>query len=178
MASAAPLLSPEIITMRMPSARNAASASFAPGFGSSPNARTPASCNAPLVRWTTADTVAPCACRAAARSDNSPRPTPSSCIQRKLPINQSDSPIVPSVPRPGTALTFAALCASCADANERSVTALTTARANGCSLPRCTAAVLRSNSSSDIPLAATTAVNRGCPTVSVPVLSNATTSTL
>ena len=41
--------------------------------------------NPSVTRWATADTVAPSRCNASARSDNGPRPTPSSCIQRRLP---------------------------------------------------------------------------------------------
>ena len=85
MASAAPRLSPDTITVRMPRAFSAAKASRAPGLGSSPKAINARSANPSVTRWATADTVAPSRCNASARSDNGPRPTPSSCIQRRLP---------------------------------------------------------------------------------------------
>ena len=55
--------------------------------------------------------------------------------------------------------------------------ACSTARASGCSLPRCSAAASASTSSGDLPLAACSACSRGLPSVSVPVLSKATSLT-
>ena len=85
MARAAPRLSPEIITVRMPRARSAASASRAPGLGSSPKAKIARRANPSVVRSARADTVAPSFCRLFARSASAPSPTPNSSIQRRLP---------------------------------------------------------------------------------------------
>ena len=60
----------------------------------------------------------------------------------------------------------------------RSCAATTTARASGCSLPLCTLATAASTAASSWPGTTSKAVSRGRPTVRVPVLSNATTSTL
>ena len=78
------------------------------------------------------------------------------------------------MPRPGTART------SCAVATwiSRSLAAATTARARGCSLPLCTAATAAITALSSRPGTTSNAVSRGWPTVSVPVLSKATVSTL
>ena len=79
----------------------------------------------------------------------------------------------PSVPRPGTARTPSAA----SGAMPRCAAAATTARARGCSLPLCTPATAASTAASSAPAASSSATSRGWPTVSVPVLSNATVST-
>ena len=217
MASAAPRLSPEIITVLMPRARRAASASLAPGLGSSPKASRARKAYAPpvphcgsslppmgalvlwdgpavprpaVVRSAMADTVAPCACKAAASAARAEVSTPSSSIQRRLPITNWRPATSPSVPRPGTARTSSGAVMG----NPLACAASTTARASGCSLPLCRLAAICSRASVSISAAATlvvagvvetafttatrSAVNWGRPTVKVPVLSKATTSTL
>ena len=174
MVSAAPRLSPDIITVRMPRAFSAASASRAPGLGSSPKASSACSARPLSVRTATADTVAPSACSCWARSASAAMSTPSSCIQRRLPTRYVVPCTAPSVPRPGTARTLSgeATANCCASA------AAPTARASGCSLPLCIEATAAITCAASSPGTTSNAVRRGLPTVRVPVLSNATTSTL
>ena len=86
MARAAPRLSPEIMTMRRPRARNEARASRAPGLGSSANAISARSTRPSGRRSASADKVAPPFCRRSASLCKDPRLTPKSSNQRKLPI--------------------------------------------------------------------------------------------
>ena len=120
------------------------------------------------------DTVAPCACcscKAAAKGDKS---TPSSCIQRRLPMSTACPCTTPCVPRPGTARAScgASVLMPCCCA------AASTARASGCSLPDCRLAACCSAPASCTPGAGSRRSRRGWPTVSVPVLSKATVRTL
>ena len=177
MASAAPRLSPESITVRMPRARRAASACFAPGLASSPNAISASSVKPVGLRSASAETVAPSTRNCVTCTSMSPKATPSSFIQRKLPISSCRPPTVPSTPRPGTART----CSGSINATALFFAAANTARANRCSLPLCKlaarASTCVSSSSPPRPGASIRAVICGCPTVRVPVLSNTTVST-
>ena len=178
MVSAAPRLSPLIITARTPRARSAASAAAAPGLGSSPKASRAMARGAALPastgRTATTETVAPCACWALAKPSKGFKSTPSSAIQRQLPMKRSCPCTTPSVPRPGTART------SCGapGLRPRAWAAASTARASGCSLPLCRLAAACSAAASSTPGAGNSCSRRGWPTVRVPVLSKATVSTL
>ncbi|MDT4855291.1 hypothetical protein FQZ97_896360 [compost metagenome] len=178
MAIAAPRLSPDTMNSRMPAARNSAMAAAAPALGSSPKASKANGDQpgAPAAWLTSAETVDPCCCKACARSDSGPRSTPSSSIQRRLPSDNKAPCTVPWLPRPDTACT--SLAASGSTTSERAVAASTTARASGCALCACRAAAACSTASSSTPAAASITSSRGWPSVSVPVLSNATVSTL
>ena len=180
MARAAPRLSPEIMTMRRPRARRAASAWRAPGLGSSAKAISARSTRPSGRRSASADRVAPPCCRRSASACKGPRPTPSSFIQRRLPIRRALPATLPSVPRPATACMSSSACKG----RPRSLAAFTTARASGCSLPlcklaaalNCAASCASSCAASFASPASTKATSRGWPMVSVPVLSKATVS--
>jgi hypothetical protein len=184
MARAAPRLSPEIITVRMPRAFSAASASRAPGLGSSPKASS-ASTSKPLRRAPGHGRhVAPSLQRqrscasgpalASALASPAATGTPSSCIQRRLPMCQVAAPCTsPSVPRPGTART---------PSGGRFRAGRAARRCHHGARQRVFAAALhtghgRQHSRLVQPPHHLSATSRGWPTVSVPVLSNATVST-
>ena len=214
-ASAAPRLSPEIITLRMPMAARRATASRAPGLTVSPKAITPST----AVSSISHDTLRPAACSVAARSASAAGATmPPSASSRALPRRSRCVPIRPSTPRPGRAVIASATGggvkggdakggdvkgadvkggdAKGADAAGPVAERVTpagaaagwfaaapiaaasiTARASGCSLPACSAADSDSSASRVVPGAGSASTTTGRPTVSVPVLSKATTVT-
>ncbi|OQC04615.1 MAG: hypothetical protein BWX79_02464 [Alphaproteobacteria bacterium ADurb.Bin100] len=158
----------------MPRARSAASAACAPGLGSSPKAINARSTSPSVVRSAMADTVAPCCCSSVARAASGLSATPSSSIQRRLPIRKLRPSTSPSLPRPGTARTLS----GAPNVISLAFAAATTARASGCSLPLCRLAAAIRSSASSAPSTGTSAVRIGRPSVRVPVLSKATMSTL
>ena len=168
-ACAAPSLSPVSITVRTPSRRKPATAAAAPGFGSSPNATTPnRRAGGPMSA--SQDTVLPAAARSvavAANGDRSMRASRSNC---PVPNSSRRPCTVPSTPRPGSARKSLTV----AMGSSSSAACARNAAASGCSLPDCRAAARRSTSAFDVPSARRMSVTRGLPSVSVPVLSNAT----
>ena len=173
MTSAAAWLSPEIMTSFRPLLRNAASACAAPGLGSSPNAINNKPCTPSEFRSAKADKVAPVASNSCTSAAQMPGSMPSWCNQRRLPSSSWRPAKFACTPRPGTAIK---------SSGGRSCrfwvfAACTTARAKGCSLPLCTLAAHISAVSAASPGAAMLRVNRGWPTVKVPVLSKATVLT-
>ncbi|MCY1231008.1 hypothetical protein D9M72_434440 [compost metagenome] len=171
--AAAPALSPVSITVRTPAPRSRAMASAAPGLIASPNATSPATRGG--VVSTSHDTVRPSSRSRCATGASEPASAPSASRRRSLPSCSAWPSTTPAMPRPGSAWTFPAL----GTARPPACAAASTARASGCSLPACSAASLVSSAlpPASAGSAACSATTSGLPTVSVPVLSNATTLT-
>ena len=98
---------------------------------------------------------------------------PRSCIRPRLPSATAWPSTVPVTPLPVTDWKSA----GSASGRPRSRAAATIAAASGCSLDRSRLAASGSSSASDQPAAGTTAITRGLPSVSVPVLSTTSVST-
>ena len=130
-------------------------------------------CTPWVVRSAKADKVAPCACSASTSVAHSAELMPSCCNQGKLPSNRRRPSTVACTPLPGTA----AISVGVISSKPCALAAATTARASGCSLPLCTLAAQRRAVIASWPGAGTCCVRCGCPSVSVPVLSNVTVCT-
>jgi hypothetical protein len=190
MACAAPRLSPEIMTTRMPRARKVARASDAPGLGSSANAIRARKDKPCPVRSAMAETVAPSACNPVALAGIGCKSTPSSSIQRRLPIKAARIHLaLGATPRHGLQLLRcddgdALLLGSGHYGTGQGVfTATLQAGGNTQHGPHacrigCRAALLDRGSLASNAPGTSSALRRGRPTVRVPVLSKATTSTL
>ena len=167
-------LSPVSMTTRMPSARSAASASGVGRLDRVGDAEEPA----PAVP-STATNMTVCAVARAARRRAPPappsrrraRPSARGCRPRRArPSTRPSTPLPVSDCEVGRRVE--------SQRRARSAPA-TIAAASGCSLPRSRLAARRSSSvSSSTPGAATTATSLGLPSVSVPVLSTTSVSTL
>ena len=168
-ASAVVLRSPVTITTRTPSACNARSASDADSFTGSATERTPA--RPPSTARNT--TVHPSPQRGSASPSTSLTSTPRSPRNDAFPTATARPSTFAVTPWPGIARNDEAAAGSM----PRSRAPSTTARANGCSLPRSTDAASRRTSASPYPPSARTSTRRGFPSVSVPVLSRSSVST-
>ena len=168
-AQAAARLSPDSISGRMPIACNVAIACADCGRGASPNANSPSKRQPCPVCSASHDCVWPAFEASFASICAGDRSIPSSPIQRAWPSTQRASPRSPCTPRPATAVMPVMLAA----AIPRACAASSTAFASGCSLPCCNPAASASSVASS-PSNACNCISVGLPTVSVPVLSNAT----
>jgi hypothetical protein len=128
-----------------------------------------------VVRSAMTDTVAPCCCSSAARAASGPSATPSSSIQRRLPIRTLRTPTLAFTAASGHR---SRTLSGASNSIPLAFAAATTARASGCSLPLCRLAAALSSASLSAPSMETSAVSSGLPSVRVPVLSKATMSTL
>jgi len=162
-------LSPVAITVRMPSAFSAASASAVVALIGSETATIPASCPATARYMTLAPScrnASPCAAIAS-------HETPACCISAVLPSATARPPTVPRTPMP----LLDSKASGLSSESPRSTAARTIAAASGCSLPWSMLAARRSTSSSAWPGAASTRSKDGRPSVRVPVLSTIRVST-
>jgi len=166
----------EIIVVSMPIRRSSAIAAFAPGRGVSAKAIRPI---ARTRRRRVAPATRRCGRRARDRRRRPPasrRPLPTALIQARC-----EQPIRRRPRRANLRLRAAAgdhLVTACRrHGSARSAAAASTASASGCVEPALTAAASASTSPSPNPVLLNTAATRGLPSVSVPVLSKATTET-
>ena len=169
-ASAVVRLSPVSMTTRIPSA---CSARMASGVLSLIGSATPSSpTGMPLAATNTM--VWPSPRRASARSASGPSATPRSFMSARFPSATARPSTVPRTPFPVTPSNPETL----ARATPRTSLPCTIAAASGCSLPRSSVAARRSSVPSSNPAAGSTVTSLGLPSVSVPVLSTTSVSTL
>lgn len=156
--------------MRSPAACSAAMASAADGLIGSATASRPSAAPSAATYITLAPSprsASACACRAATS-------TPSCCINAVLPMAAALPSTVPRTPMP---VADSKSLAS-ANASPRRCASATIAAASGCSLPASRLAASRNSASASPPATGTASRNVGLPSVSVPVLSTISVSTV